>query len=136
MSVRPHWHQYFLGIAKAVSARADCSRRQVGCVIVDEDNRIVSTGYNGAPAGDPGCATLGACPRGQQSYEDVPAFVRYDTGTATCVAAHAELNAVIYARRSLKGCRAYITCEPCHNCDIALRAAGITDIYWPKEGTE
>src|SRR5690606_13137912 len=52
---RPSWDEYFLEIAEAVSARADCSRRKVGAVIVSSDRRIVGTGYNGAPAGQPGC---------------------------------------------------------------------------------
>src|ERR1700722_5448284 len=47
---RPDWDTYFIGIAWAVSARADCRRQQFGCVIVNQ-NRIVSTGYNGAPSG-------------------------------------------------------------------------------------
>jgi dCMP deaminase len=62
--VRPDWDGYFLGIASAVAARADCTRRQVGAVIV-KGNRIVSTGYNGAPSGLPGCLTDGRCPRGK-----------------------------------------------------------------------
>ncbi len=59
---------YGLTVARAVAARADCTRRQVGAVIMDDEGRIVSTGYNGAPAGEPGCASAGACPRGQLAY--------------------------------------------------------------------
>jgi deoxycytidylate deaminase len=49
------------GMAEAASLRADCSRRQVGCVLV-KDNRIVSTGYNGTTHGAKGCLE-GGCPR-------------------------------------------------------------------------
>lgn len=46
-TARPDWDTYFLGVADAVAVRADCRRRQVGAVIVSEDRRIISTGYNG-----------------------------------------------------------------------------------------
>lgn len=63
---RPSWASYFLGIAEAVgpgpAGRADCTRRKVGAVIT-RDNRIVSCGYNGAPAGEGSCLA-GDCPRG------------------------------------------------------------------------
>ena len=55
---RPSWDEYFLAIARVVASRADCRRRQYGCVITVE-RRIVSTGYNGAPAGEPGCLSGG-----------------------------------------------------------------------------
>lgn len=61
---RPDWDEYFLDIAAAVARRADCTRRRVGAVIV-RDHRVVSCGYNGAPAGRPGCLSDGACPRGR-----------------------------------------------------------------------
>lgn len=63
MPERPGWREYFLGVAEAVAARGDCTRRRVGAVLV-QDHRIVSTGYNGAPRGAPGCLE-GACPRGR-----------------------------------------------------------------------
>ncbi len=47
---RPTWDEYFLGIAAAVSQRADCRRRRVGAVLVAQ-HRIVATGYNGSSHG-------------------------------------------------------------------------------------
>ena len=50
-STRPGWHDWGVGIAYAVAQRADCTRRRVGAVVFDEANRILATGYNGAPIG-------------------------------------------------------------------------------------
>jgi dCMP deaminase len=122
--MRPAWSDYFLGIATAVAARADCSRRQVGAVVV-RDNRIVSTGYNGAPAGHRGCLE-GACPRAQSSVEPGSS---YDTGPGVCIAIHAEANALLYADRDkCEGATLYITCPPCDGCSKLIAAAGINEV--------
>ncbi len=131
---RPDWPEYFLGIAEAVSKRADCTRRQVGAVLVDAEHRIVSTGYNGAPAGEPGCASEGACPRGRLNV--VPTRSQYDTGAGRCIAIHAEQNAINYAGAPPEwgSClTAYVTCEPCDPCYVSLKNFGIDRIIWPEE---
>ena len=129
--MRPVWDEYFLQIAVAVSARADCTRRQVGAVIV-KDNRIVSTGYNGAPAGDPGCLS-GACPRGQLSYEEVAPGSSYDTGAGSCISLHAEQNAIIYGDYDkMRDAIMYITCDPCDGCLRMIWGTGIIRIVTPN----
>lgn len=124
--MRPGWDEYFLGIALAVAVRADCTRRQAGAVIVDSQHRILSTGYNGAPAGQPGCLTAGACPRGHSA---VPPGSSYDTGVGSCIAVHAEANALLYADgwRS-RGATLYCTSEPCGGCQRLIEGAGITRV--------
>lgn len=129
MSERPGWDAYFLGIAAAVAARADCRRRQVGAVIV-KAHRIVATGYNGAPAGRPGCLS-GACPRGLSSTADHP---DYETGPGACIAVHAEANALLYADRDrCEGASIYITREPCSWCLKLIDGAGITRVVVPGD---
>ena len=128
---RPRWDDYFLGIATAVAARADCTRRQVGAVVV-RDRRIVSTGYNGAPPGHRGCATASACPRGRQSAADVSSGSSYDTGPGACIALHAEQNAILYAGRDgCLGSTLYITCDPCDGCKRLIRASGLVYVRTP-----
>jgi dCMP deaminase len=125
--LRPDWNEYFLGIAVAVSARADCTRRKVGYVLVDTDHRIISTGYNGALPGRKGCLE-GFCPR---SNSDVAPGSSYDTGPGTCIALHAEQNALLYAYRTVQGALAYGTDWPCDGCMRLLRGARIAGIVTP-----
>lgn len=125
--MRPDWDEYFLNIAEAVAARADCKRRRVGAVIVAR-NRIVATGYNGAPAGDRGCLA-GACPRGYRTHEELPPGSSYDTGPGSCIAVHAEANALLYADRDrAEGGTLYCTEDPCDGCLRLIRGAGITSV--------
>ena len=133
--VRPSWDEYFENLAIAVAQRADCTRRKCGAVIV-KNNRIVATGYNGAPAGEPGCLTDGACPRGRVSYAEVPAGSSYDTGPGACVGLHAEQNCLLYCSRAdAEGATMYVTHEPCEGCRKMIRGSGILRVVWP-EGSE
>lgn len=127
--MRPDWREYFLNLAKAVSLRGDCSRRQVGCVVVGDDNRVVSTGYNGSAPGGPSCLA-GQCPRAKSSVDPGSS---YDTGPGACVAVHAEANALLYADyHRLKGATVYITDEPCGGCRKLLDAMPLRAVVWPS----
>jgi dCMP deaminase len=133
---RLSWDEWALGIAEAVAKRADCARRQVGAVILDPEHRIIATGYNGYPSGMPGCASEGACPRGRQDYAAVPAGASYTATSSRCDALHAEENAVLHARQSLRGCWIYVTHEPCPNCTRYLAGSGLAGAVWrnPESG--
>lgn len=117
---RPGWDDYYLGIARAVSARADCRRRKVGAVIVAPDNYIVATGYNGTVPGQPGCLA-GACPR---AFTNVPPGAPYE-GEGFCIAVHAEENALIRSGRLSIGATIYCTETPCYRCEVLLVNSGI-----------
>lgn len=123
MDPRPSWDEWGLLLAREVSLRADCSRRQVGAVIMNRDHGIVATGYNGAPSGEPGCLTSGACPRGRSS---VAPGSSYDTGVGSCIALHAEQNAVIRASwADMVGATMYVTDWPCDGCTRMLAGTPI-----------
>lgn len=108
---RPSWDEYFLEVAQVVATRSTCDRAHVGCVIVKE-RRILTTGYNGAPAGLPHCDEVGHL---------------MDNGH--CIRTlHAEQNALIQAALhgiSTQGATAYITHQPCFHCAKMLINAGI-----------
>lgn len=123
MADRPSWDGYFSMIAQAVSVRADCRRARHGAVIV-KGHRIVSTGYNGSPAGGPSCLA-GECPRGLLTKTS-------PTDYSNCIALHAEQNAIAYANHAdTEGATIYITKKPCDSCMKLIVAAGIVDVVHP-----
>lgn len=136
---KPGWDEYFLRIASVIADRGDCTRRKVGAVIVWQD-RIWATGYNGTPhAKEAGCLD-GACPRGLQSYAELPSYLEGNQDYSDCIAVHAEINAIFqfnliwpYLRDSnfSPAPNMYITDKPCDGCFAALAQAGIAFRY-PK----
>jgi dCMP deaminase len=123
---RPGWDDYYLGIARAVAARASCLRRQVGAVIV-VDNAIIATGYNGTPIGVRNC-DQGGCPR---CASDAPTGAGYDA----CICVHAEQNAIVFAARHgnrTKDGTLYTTLRPCFGCAKEAIQAGIRRIVFAE----
>ena len=91
MKKRPSWDEHWLEMAKTVSKRGTCIRRNFGAVIV-KDNIHKSDGYCGAPRGTPNCSDLEKCLREELK---IPSGQRYEM----CRSVHAEMNAVINAAR-------------------------------------
>jgi len=123
---RPGWDAYYLGIARAVAARASCLRRQVGAVIV-VDNAILASGYNGTPIGVQNC-DQGGCPR---CASEAPVGAGYDA----CICVHAEQNAIAFAARhgnATKGGTLYTTVRPCFGCAKEAIQAGIRRIVYAE----
>jgi len=126
---RPTWHEYFLLLAKLVSARSTCNSRKIGAVIVRK-NRILATGYNGAVHGAPHCIDRGPqfCLRRSIGASDADKY-NY------CISSHAEVNAIDQAARfgiSLEGASLYCTLEPCNWCFKQLIQAGIEEVYYEE----
>lgn len=121
---RPDWHHYFMEITMVVARRSTCLRRQVGAIIVKEQ-RILCTGYNGAPSGLRHCAEAG-CLREQLA---VPSGERHEL----CRGLHAEQNAILQAALhgiSIKGGTFYITHQPCSLCAKMICNVGIREVYF------
>ena len=114
--MRPDWDSYFMKIASAVSERSTCDRAFVGCVLVRE-KRILTSGFNGSPAG--------------QAHCDESGHLMVDKHCVRTI--HAETNAIIQAALhgvSTRDSTCYVIHLPCINCTKALINAGIVRIVY------
>jgi dCMP deaminase len=126
---RPDWDPYFLAGAAWAATRADCTRAQVGAILVNAQRDVRGTGYNGAPSGVPGCKSQGACPRGKLSPDECPR----DSDYSNCIADHAERNAIRHTSPEERlGATLYSTREPCPACWTLIRASGIARVVTPE----
>jgi dCMP deaminase len=125
-SKRPSWDEYFLGMAVAASARGDCIRRKVGAVLVDANNYIIGSGYNGSFPGGPSCLK-GECPRCLD--DTIPSGEQYEN----CIEYHAEDNCLRNSRfnRADPPFRMYVTYTPCYMCKELLFFWSIDTVIWP-----
>ncbi len=122
---RPDYDTYFMNMAFLVATRTTCLRRSVGAVIV-KDQRILSTGYNGAPKGVKDCIELGFCVRQEKN---VPSGQRHEL----CRGVHAEQNAIAnaaYFGVAINGASIYMTESPCNICTKILINSGIRKIIY------
>lgn len=114
-----------LAIAFVMARRGTCSRAQTGAVVALR-GRILTTGYNGSPAGMPHCA---------HDADDV-STPDDDPDRPTCrVAVHAEANAVAFAARhgvALDGAELFCTLAPCVACAQLVVNAGIQRVVYGR----
>lgn len=92
----PNWDEYFIGFTKYAATRSKDPKTQVGAVIVDKDNRILSIGYNGMPRG---------IPDDEAHWSKKHLYV-----------SHAEDNAISFCKGDLEGSTLYVTFLPCNEC--------------------
>lgn len=125
---RPSWDEYFIKMVETVGSRGTCDRGRAGCVIT-KNNRIVATGYVGAPAGLPHCDEAGhemhtvKHPDGHESRH--------------CIrTTHAEQNAICQAARSgvaVEGGAIYVKMTPCYVCAKMIINAGIKKVVCAED---
>lgn len=112
------WDDYFMGVALLAAQRSKDPNTQVGACIVDGQNRILSTGYNGFPLG---------C-----SDDEFP-WTREgeETETKYPYVVHAELNAILNSRgKNLAGSKLYVALFPCNECAKAIIQSGISEVVY------
>ena len=112
------WDEYFMGVALLAAKRSKDPSTQVGACIVDEQNRILSTGYNGFPQG---------CSDDEYPWDRDGDAV----STKYPYVVHAELNSILNADgRSLKGSKIYVALFPCNECAKAIIQSGIREVIY------
>ena len=102
------WDEYFGYITQVVRLRSDDEETKIGCVIVDNFNRLISCGYNGTP-------------RGTDLSKKRPEKYQYIV--------HSEVNAILTANQKLDGCRLYVYgMLPCSDCAKIICQTGIKEV--------
>jgi len=112
-----NWDEYFFNIVRTISVKSKDPSTNVGCIVVSQNNEVVSTGFNGFPRGV------------EDNVSTVPE--RYERELKLMFTEHAERNAIYAAARRgvvLDGCRIYVEWNPCADCMRAIIQSGIREV--------
>lgn len=116
VSSRISWETYFKNVAKTIALRSPDLHKQVGAIIVNSKNRILSTGYNGLPRG---------------VSETTIDWENRDLVRELII--HAECNAILFLRKEEyynEELTLYCTLSPCPECIKLIKTAGITKVFF------
>lgn len=105
-----NWDEYFISMVYFVSMKSKDQSTKIGAVIVDDNHRIVSTGYNGFPRGADESGDKWERPN---KYERV---------------IHAEVNSILNSNSKLEGCIMYTNGIPCLPCAGHIIQVGIKEV--------
>lgn len=112
------WDEYFMGLAMLSAQRSKDSTTQVGSCIVNDNNKILSVGYNGMPCG---------CSDDEMPWDREGECL----DTKYPYVCHAELNAILnYEGPGVRGARIYSTLFPCNECAKAIIQSGIKEVIY------
>lgn len=112
------WDEYFMGVAILAGMRSKDPSTQVGACIVDNENKILSQGYNGLPRG---------CSDDEFPWDREGEMLN----TKYPYVVHAELNAILNSRgTSLVGSKIYVALFPCNECAKAIIQSGIKEVVY------
>jgi len=127
MATWDKWDKRFMELTRAIASWSSCYQhnRKIGAIIV-KNKRILTTGYNGAPAGIASCVERGECMRRNLN---IPSGTQQEL----CYAIHAEQNAIIQAAKlgvSIEGATLYCTHQPCVICAKMIVNSGIARVVY------
>ena len=114
------WDAYFMGLAHLSALRSKDPSTQVGCCIVNKDNKVISIGYNGFPIG---------------CNDDSFPWSRDGNinNTKYPYVVHAELNAILNSNKNLNDCIIYVSLFPCNECSKAIIQSGIKKVIYESD---
>ena len=112
------WDEYFMGVAVLSSMRSKDPSTQVGACVASQENKVVTMGYNGMPVG----INDDIMPWGRVGKDELDNKYLY-----VC---HAEFNAILNSRGSVRDCKIYVTLFPCNECAKAIIQSGIKEIIY------
>lgn len=116
-----NWDEFFMMSAVLASCRSKDPNTRVGCVIVNRNNRIISSGYNGFPNGI-----------GDDKLPWTKDSECFDK-TKYAYVVHAEVNSILNSYTTdLKDCILYTTLFPCNECTKLIIQKGISKIIYAK----
>jgi dCMP deaminase len=111
------WDKYFMATAFLTAKRSKDPVTQVGACIVNQENRIVSIGYNGMPNGDD---EFPWSKEGQSKLDQKKYYV-----------CHAEMNAIVNRNSAdVKNCTMYVGLFPCNECAKIIIQSGIREVVY------
>lgn len=119
--MKQKWVDAFMDTAERFAQLSSAVRLQVGAVVV-KDNRIISIGYNGTPAGwDNLCEDIVQLSDDTLVTKTKPEVI------------HAEANAISKLARDGEagsGASMFCTHAPCVDCAKLIYGAGINNVYY------
>jgi len=125
--MKQKWVDAFMDTAERFAELSSAKRLKVGAVVV-KDNRIISIGYNGMPAG-----WTNVCEEEiGHVLDDCGNIVEFRTKTKDEVI-HAEANAILKLARdgeSGNGADLFCTHAPCFDCAKLIYGAGVSKVYY------
>lgn len=114
----PSWSEYFIKMCDVVKLRSKDPEKQVGAILVSNDNRIISSGYNGLKKG----------------VDDNIDWSNRELVHSLVL--HAEVNCLLYATSKFENTTLYSTLSPCKNCIKLIASSGVKKIIYQKKYKE
>lgn len=123
---RPSKEHVYMCMARAAASRSTCLSARTGAVLLSSAGHVISTGYNGAPAG---IAHQCECPR-------LIMRTKSGEGLDMCNDVHAEENCIVQAAKTgadTTGSTVFSTRSPCHRCMRMLINAGVVAVVYGRK---